>query len=80
MPGPARLRREQHDVAAVGQRCQRVDERVDEIPVVVPPPQQDHVHDVVVVLIHQLDAVGGLDGGAQVLVAPDPRSRSLPAS
>ena len=68
MVGTARLRREQPDVTAVRQRGQRVDQCIHQVAVAIPPPEQDHVDDVVVVLIHELDAVHPGDRVAQLLV------------
>src|SRR6266851_1776549 len=51
------LRSQQQDVPAVGERRLRIDKRVDEVSVPVPPPQQDPVHYVVVVLVDQFDVL-----------------------
>ncbi len=69
MARPARLGRQQPDVPPIGQRRQRVDERIDEVPVLVPPPQQDDVNHVVIVLADKLHAVHIADRVAQILVA-----------
>ena len=69
MARPARLGRQQPDVPPVGQRGQRVDQGVDEISVLVPPPQQDDVDHVVIVLADKLHAVHIADRVAQILVA-----------
>ena len=68
-PGAAGLRRQQPDDAAVAERDQRVDQGVDEVAVVVAPPQQDHVDDVVVVLVDQRGAGQGGDRGPEGVVA-----------
>ena len=51
------------------ERAQRVDERVDQVAVAVAPPQQDRVHDVVVVLVDQGAARRLLDRDPQGVVA-----------
>src|SRR5829696_10007133 len=67
--GAAGLGREDPDDTAVGERRDRVDERVDQIAVVVAPPEQHGVHHVVGVLVEQLVAVAQfLDRGAKVVV------------
>jgi hypothetical protein len=43
-----------HTHAVLGQRAERVDESVDEVPVTVAPPQQHMVHDLVGVLIDEV--------------------------
>ena len=48
---------------------ERVDERVDQVAVAVAPPQQDRVHDVVVVLVDEGAARRLLDRDPQVVVA-----------
>ena len=53
VPGPAGLGGQQPDHAAVAEGDQRVDQRVDQVAVVVAPPQQHGVDDVVVVLVDQ---------------------------
>ena len=63
------LGREQPDDAVVGEDADGVDERVDEVAVLVAPPQHHDVDDVVVVLVDQLGAGDRHDGGPQVLVA-----------
>jgi len=68
MPVPARLRREQHDVAAVGELGFRIYERVDEITIPVAPPEQNTVYYAVKVLIDELGALQGHDGITQRLV------------
>src|SRR5580704_12860017 len=59
----------QHDVAAVSQRGERIYQGVDEVTIAVPPPQQDAVHDVVVVLVDEFSALQCRDRIAQRLVA-----------
>ena len=51
------------------ERGQRVDERVDQVTVVLAPPQQDRVDDLVVVLVDELAAGERRDRGAQLVVA-----------
>ena len=67
-------REEPHD-AMIGQRPDRIHERIDEIAVVLAPPDEDHVHDIVVVLIDEFDALGRHKCLAQlsvgVAVSPD---------
>ena len=41
----------------------------NEVSVLIPPPQQDHIDHVVIVLVNQLHAVYITDGVAQILVA-----------
>src|SRR5579875_1389760 len=52
-----------------GLPCQRIDQRDYEVSFTVPPPHQDHVDDVVVILIDELDAIDARDRAAQLLVA-----------
>jgi hypothetical protein len=69
VPVATGLGREQPDHAAVGQVGQAVDERVDQVAVVLAPPQQDDVDDVVgVVGGDELGAGACLDVGDEVLV------------
>src|SRR6266487_1598656 len=65
---PARLRGEQPYHTVVGQRPDRVDQRVDQVTVAVPPPQQDHVDHVVGVLVGELATAPLDDGRPQLLV------------
>jgi hypothetical protein len=58
----ARLRRQHPDHAVVGQRADGVDQRVHQIAVVLAPPQQDQVDDLVSVLVEQLVTATFLDG------------------
>ncbi len=70
MPRPARLGGKQPDVSPVAQRCQGVDQGVHQVAVVLPEPHQDHVDDVlVVVLIDKLYALDSRDRLAQLLIA-----------
>jgi hypothetical protein len=69
MARPARLRRQQPDISPVGKRRDCVDQSVHEVSVLVPPPEQDDVHHVVVVLADQFHAVHVADRVAQILVA-----------
>ena len=69
MPGAARLGGEQPDHAPGGEGGQPVDESVDEVTVVVAPPQQDDVDDVLVVLVHERGTGDLLDGDPEVFVA-----------
>ena len=59
----------------IGQRPDRIHERIDEIAVVLAPPDEDHVHDIVVVLIDEFDALGRPKRLAQlsigVAISPD---------
>jgi len=45
------LGREQPDVTAIGERGEGVDESIDKVAVAVPPPQQNDIHDIVVILV-----------------------------
>ncbi len=58
---PPDLRREQPDGAAPDQVGQRVDEAVDQVAVLVAPPQQHGVHDVAVVTVDHVAVDGVLD-------------------
>jgi hypothetical protein len=69
VPFPARLGREQQDIAAVRERGERVYQGVDEISIAVTPPQQYAVHYVVVVLVDEFGAFQGHDRVAERLVA-----------
>ena len=53
---PARLRGEHPDDPVVGQRTDRVDERIRQIAVALAPPQQHQIDDVVGVLVEQIVA------------------------
>ena len=64
----AGLGHEQPDDAVVGQRGDRVHQGVDEIAVVLAPPQEDDVGHLVGVLVDHLAAREVDDGVAQVLV------------
>ena len=68
MAGPAGLGHEQPHHAVVGQRGDRVDERVDQVAVVLAPPEDDDVGHLVGVLVDHLAAAQIDDGVAQVLV------------
>ncbi len=59
---------EHPDDAVIGQRRDRVHQPVDEVAVVVAPPQQHHVDDLVGVLVEQLAAARVLDIGPDVVV------------
>ena len=64
----ARFGREKPDVTPIGQRGQGVDQRVNEVSGHPPPPHKDHVNDVLVVLVDQLDAFNSRDRLAQLLI------------
>ena len=59
------LRREQPHHTVVSEGADGVDERVDEVAVFVSPPQEHDIDDVVVVVIHHLDALSGQEAVAQ---------------
>ena len=66
--GSADLGREQPDRAATDEVGQRVDEAVDEVTVVVAPPQQDRVDDVAVVAVDHVGVDAVLDRDAQLVI------------
>ena len=66
--GAADLRGQQPDRAAADQVGQRVDEAVDEVAVLVAPPQHDRVDDVAVVAVDHVGVDGVLDGDPEVVV------------
>src|SRR6201999_1684072 len=66
--GPADLGGEQPDDASADQVGQRVDQPVDQVAVLVAPPEHDDVDDVAVVAVHHVGGVGVLDHDAHVVV------------
>ena len=83
MPVPPRLRGEQPDHPRVGERVQRVDQRIHQVAVVVPPPQQHDVDDVVRVLVDHLAAgpLGDRVGSSSSVSSSQPRScTTMPGS
>ncbi len=69
MAFPTRLGCEQPDVAAVGERRQRVHQGVDKITIAVPPPEQNHVDDVIEILVDKLHILHRADRVAHLFVA-----------
>jgi len=66
---PACLRRQQPDVPPVSQWRQSVNEGVHEIAVFVPPPQQDDIDHILVILVDELNAVYPGNRLAKLLIA-----------
>ena len=66
--GSADLGGEQPDRAAADQVGQRVDEAVDQVAVLGPPPQHDGVHDVAVVAVDHVRVDGVLDRDPELVV------------
>ena len=68
MPGLARLGGDHPDHAVVGQGCDGVHQTVDEIAVVVTPPQQHDVDDLIGILVEQFAAARVFYVGPDVVV------------
>jgi hypothetical protein len=64
----AGLGRQQHDEPRVGEVGQGVDERVDEVAVALPEPDEDRVGDVGILLVLELSPREVLDRDPQVVV------------
>jgi len=60
---------EKPDISTIGQRGQGVDQRVNEVTVFLPPPHQDYIDDILIVLVDKLNAVDRRDRLAQLLIA-----------
>src|ERR1700712_3316942 len=63
-----RLWSQHPDHTVVRERSYRVHQPVDQVPVIVPPPQQYDVDDFVSVLVEQLGTTGVLDISTDVVV------------
>ena len=59
---------QQPDDAMVGKRADGINQCIDQVSIVIAPPQQDNVNDIVVVVVHELDSLGGQQAVAKASI------------
>ena len=69
MAWPARFRRKKPDISPIGQWRECIDQSIDQVSVLVPPPQQDNVDHILILFVDQLNAVYPADRLAKLLIA-----------